>query len=71
MCKYYKYVMYWSMSFHCSSIHCPYMLSCPVLTHPPLAPGLGPSIRLCKTTSHPSSLYFPSFFNASPANTIG
>ena len=23
-----------------------------------LAPGLGPSIRLCKATSHPSSLYF-------------
>ena len=42
-----------------------YMLSCPVLTHPPpmvwsplaLARGLGPGLRLGKTTSQPSSLY--------------
>ena len=36
-----------------------------------LAPGLGPSIRLCKATSHPSSLYFLTFFNESPANARG
>ena len=54
------------------------MLLCPMLTHPPLkwsplalAPGLGPSIWLCKTTSHPASLYFLTYFNESPANTIG
>ena len=35
-----------------------------------LAPGLGPSIRLCKTTSHPSSLYFLTIFNEAPANAI-
>ena len=41
-----------------------YMLSCPVLTPPPmvwsplaLARGLGPGLRLGKTTSQPSSLY--------------
>ena len=30
-----------------------------------------PCIRLCKTTSHPFSLYFLTFFNESPANSIG
>ena len=34
---------------------------------PALSPALGPSIRMYKTTSHPSSLYFLE----SPANTVG
>ena len=53
-----------------------YMLSCPVSTppfHGMVFPGLGlgPSIRLRKTTSHASSLYFLTKIDESPANTIG
>ena len=64
-----RYAAYYR-AYICSRVPCQY--TPPTVWSPlALAPGLGPSIGLCKTTSHPSSLYFLTFFNESPANTIG
>ena len=50
-------VYMWYIGYICSRVQCQH---CPKWDELPaaLAPGLGPSIRLCKATSHPSSLYF-------------